>query len=224
MTFLAAQQQIEIAGMAVQLCRYTISDYQPALAEQLGLLLPESIRRAVSKRQAEFVAGRFLAALAMAPFGHARADVTIGPDRCPQWPAGLVGSISHSQQYAACCVGVAEVLPYIGIDIEERSSADHCAELYPMLANADEQALLAAAGLAQAEAALLCFSAKESFFKAVYPHIRRYLEFDEPEIVAVNAEQLVIELPAGKVAGIEEAYRLTVVAHWLDDALITLAR
>ncbi len=64
--------------------------------------------RAVPRRLSEFVAGRRCAARALEP-SLARGATDIGmigrrPDRSPIWPAGSVGSITHTGCYAAAAV------------------------------------------------------------------------------------------------------------------------
>src|SRR5450830_253804 len=109
-------------------------------------LLPaerDSIAGAVPARIAEFAAGRHCAHQALQAFGVA-ADVPLlrGPRREPLWPAGLVGSITHTAGYCAAVVAPASACAGLGID------AEHCGqvgtELWPLLFDASELALLRA--------------------------------------------------------------------------------
>ena len=63
-------------------------------------LLPEergAVAKAVPKRVAQFTAGRVCARRALAQLGNTEpVPILMGEDRAPQWPAGYVGSISHT--------------------------------------------------------------------------------------------------------------------------------
>ena len=62
-----------------------------------------AVSRAVEKRRAEFAAGRSLARIALTEIGHAPCAIAQA-DRAPVWPLGIVGSITHSNDYVAVCV------------------------------------------------------------------------------------------------------------------------
>jgi len=132
-------------------------------------LLPaerDSLHGAVPARIAEFAAGRHCAHQALQAFGVA-ADVPLlrGPHREPLWPADLVGSITHTAGYCAAVVAPASACAGLGID------AEHCGqvgpELWPLLFDASERALLQALEpLARDQLATVLFAAKEAFFKS----------------------------------------------------------
>ena len=64
----------------------------------LASRLPTEIREAVAKRQREFLVGRYCAARALAHAGYLGDGwLPLGEDRLPVWPAGWIGSISHSR-------------------------------------------------------------------------------------------------------------------------------
>jgi enterobactin synthetase component D / holo-[acyl-carrier protein] synthase len=121
-------------------------------------------------RRSEFAAGRAVARAALARLGVPAGPILPGRAGEPQWPGGVVGSITHCAGYRACAVAPARDMAAIGIDAE------------PCLALAD--GLLAAmagdaerAWLAELSAAnpgtpwdRVLFSAKESLYKAWYPH------------------------------------------------------
>lgn len=146
-----------------------------------GLLPAErdSIAGAVPARIAEFAAGRHCAHQALLAFGVA-VDVPLlrGPQREPLWPAGLVGSITHTAGYCAAVVAPASACAGLGID------AEHCGqvstELWPMLFDASELALLhALEPLAKDRLATVLFAAKEAFFKSHFRLSRALPEFTE---------------------------------------------
>src|ERR1700761_866695 len=64
----------------------------------------EAIARAVAKRRREFTTGRACARVALARLGLPPAAIPRGERGDPQWPAGVVGSITHCAGYRAGAV------------------------------------------------------------------------------------------------------------------------
>jgi len=137
------------------------------------------VDRAVSKRRREFFAGRTAARRALERFGMAAQAIPIGEMRMPVWPNGVIGTITHTDQWAAAVVAPAR-LGGIGIDIEYNGrvtpglaarvsalSGDH---------NPETDAILAQKGIS---ADTVRFSAKEAGFKAYYPATHHFLDFNE---------------------------------------------
>jgi enterobactin synthetase component D len=152
--------------------------------------LPDELARAVPKRRAEFLAGRHCArrAIAAAAPELAHASVPVGPNRAPQWPAELVGAITHTQGVAAAAVARRALARGVGLDAEVWMRADRAAPLADALATARElDGLERATGWARAEVLTLVFSAKETVFKCLYPEVGRYFGFHDAEVRAVDA-------------------------------------
>src|SRR5690242_12311145 len=61
----------------------------------------DSIARATELRRKEFATGRACARAALARLGRPSAAVLRGPGGAPQWPEGVVGSITHCVGYRA---------------------------------------------------------------------------------------------------------------------------
>lgn len=146
-------------------------------------LLPGEIDAGmVPRRAAEFSAGRFAARQAMLLAGQSPVALPQGADRAPVWPAGLVGSISHSDR--ACIAAVSTARAGLGLDIE------------PNVTLPDELAVIircegdrVSGWQGRADPALLLFCAKEAAFKAQYPLSRQILG---PEMlrIALQGETL----------------------------------
>src|SRR5258708_4350783 len=68
---------------------------------------------ASQKRQREFTGARVCARLALARAGIRPAPVIPGPSGAPQWPAGMVGSMTHCDGYRGAAVGRAETFAAI---------------------------------------------------------------------------------------------------------------
>ena len=80
--------------------------------------MPALLADAVPKRQAEFLAGRFLRQAALKLLGRPSVPIGIGNKREPVWPPGISGSISHSH---GICVSMATLdsEAMVGVDIEK---------------------------------------------------------------------------------------------------------
>jgi 4'-phosphopantetheinyl transferase EntD len=145
-----------------------------------------TVARAVDKRRREFTTGRWCARRALVRLGHPEVPIPSGPDRQPQWPDGVVGSITHCAGYRAAALAHHRDLHSIGIDAEPHGPLPD--GVLRAVALPDEQDRLVA--LTRAEPGVhwdrLLFSAKESVFKAWYPLARRWLGFDDAEL-AIDA-------------------------------------
>jgi len=142
-----------------------------------GALLPretESTAGMVEQRRTEFALGRYCAHETLAQLGIHRAPVLKGDNREPVWPAGVVGSITHSSGHAIAAVARNTRLSGLGIDFEGS------AELTP--AEAELICLPAENTPHDGARAKLLFSAKEAVYKCLYPTVGAYIDFLEMEI------------------------------------------
>jgi 4'-phosphopantetheinyl transferase EntD len=159
-------------------------------------LFPEeaqSIARAVESRRQQFTAGRLLARQAWQKLGLAPQLLLSDEQRVPRWPAGIVGSITHTHGWCAAAVARAAQIVALGTDVEAATPLD--TELWPRICRPEELRVLATypaprAGLL----AKALFSAKESIYKALYPSVRIFLDF----------QAMHIELAPGADAGESE--------------------
>lgn len=139
------------------------------------------IATAVDKRRSEFRTGRVLAREALAQIGCAPAPILARRERDPIWPAGFLGSISHSERLAVAVTAPASLIAGIGIDIEEDPKLDP--DLNSIVCDAEEreqQPELAKLGIDHAK---LCFVTKEAVYKATFPQQRRVLKFEQLRVV-----------------------------------------
>lgn len=145
--------------------------------------VPPSVRR-----HDEHVRGRTAARAALAALGGAelaQAPLAADPDGLPMWPSGVVGSISHSDPWAAAAVSsvAAGVSPVtggvrcvrgIGVDVERVVASR--AELWERVVM-PEDAASAPEDASRAFLATLCFSLRESVYKCVYPVMRKPMDW-----------------------------------------------
>ena len=155
-------------------------------------LLTESELRAIShcaeKRIGDFTAGRLCARRALAEFGVHDYSLLSAPDRQPVWPAGLLGSITHTEGYSAAVVCRRGPLRSVGVDSETIASVHE--ELWPRILGARERACLGRlAAPARATVAALMFAAKEAFYKCQFALTAEWLEFEDVHIESAHWTQ-----------------------------------
>lgn len=117
-----------------------------------------------------------------------QAIVGVGPDRCPQWPTGFVGSISHSQNWSWAVAVSAQYLAGIGIDTEVIMTPDIHETVRSEVGTELEWALLRKQTLRPELETTVLFSIKETFFKLWYPLVKQFYDFTDVQLVHVAAE------------------------------------
>ncbi|MGW7574562.1 4'-phosphopantetheinyl transferase family protein [Streptomyces sp. NPDC054765] len=149
----------------------------------LSEMFPEEwalVSAAVPKRQKEFGTVRGCARSALAELGIAPAPLLPGPGREPQWPAGIVGAMTHCSGYRAAAVARSSDVRTIGLDAEPHLPVDDPG-VVGLIALPEERAQLRRLAVTQPDVCWdrLLFSAKESVYKAWYPLTHRWLNFEE---------------------------------------------
>ena len=219
--FLLQRDHLPLPGSPDLLLHRTCFDaavFTPASFAAQGMGLPASLQGAAPKRLGEFLAGRLAAREALRPFGLAGSTVAIGSAREPLWPAGMEGSISHSQlagQGVALC-GVRPAQGGMGLDLEAWLGDELGRQLWPGIVDEDEwgrlEAGAGAVGLDRARGLTLVFSAKESLFKALYPRVGRYFDFLDARWLGMTDQTLTLELKAPLTPTLPAGWRCTL--HW----------
>ena len=163
-----------------------------------------AVMRAVEKRRREFATGRACAHAALAQLGLPTTPLTSTARGEPQWPAGAVGSITHTDGYCACAVARATDLLTLGIDAEPHAPLPPGVPIQS-ISCADELSGLERLGRGAPGVRVdrLLFSAKESVFKAWYPLTKRELDFDDAMVRFDPAGRFdaTLLVPAPTVAG-----------------------
>lgn len=77
----------------------------------------DAVAMALPERRAEFVTGRVLGRRALAALGIQGVSIPVARSGAPVWPAGVVGTITHSVGLRACAVGRHDEHAGIGIDV-----------------------------------------------------------------------------------------------------------
>jgi len=173
-------------------CVFSKEHYHPGLFKDLNIERPLTIEKSTIKRQAEFLAGRYAAKLALEKCQYTSntpLSIPIGKHREPIWPAGYIGSISHCTGIALCASALKNEIHYLGIDIEPYIPEPLAVKIASQIHTDHEQHLLRKIGLSYSQITTLLYSAKESFFKAIYPRVGEYFGFESISLTAINMDE-----------------------------------
>ncbi len=149
-------------------------------------------------------------------------------DRSPSWPQGFVGSISHSRMW--CLAVAAKLTSYqsIGVDTEMIVPQVTSNSLKADIGRETEWNLLTDAGLEMPFAFTTLFSAKEAFYKCIYPLHKKFVDFldvfayrIEPEVYCKIPKQRAGEISIRLIE--DEAISLNVRYLITDDDVFTIA-
>lgn len=153
---------------------------EPGELDQLPAAEAAIVSGAAPRRVAEFAAGRLCARRALAAIGHVDWPLLRGDDREPLWPAGVVGSITHTDGYYAAVAARAGQIATVGIDAEEH---DRLPEgILRRISLPEEAAWIGARAGDGVHWDRLLFCAKEAVFKCWFPLTHRWLEFEGARI------------------------------------------
>ncbi|WP_371171516.1 4'-phosphopantetheinyl transferase family protein [Aliiroseovarius sp. 2305UL8-7] len=144
----------------------------------------------VQKRKIEFILGRYCAKKAMAHFDrdYENCSLSVRKDRSPDWPSGIVGSITHSDRYICAVAAQSADLSGLGVDCEAIIAHETARNIHKHIVQPAEWALYAhsPSRLDLAEFVTLIFSAKESIFKCYFRHIGKHFYFKDASIDGID--------------------------------------
>ncbi len=181
------------------------------LSDWLQAEVPETIRHSIvpvdqfgyesgksgkTKRQAEFNAGRFCAQQALSTWNQ---DGPVGQadDRSPIWPDGFAGSISHSKNWVWASAAKTDQILSVGVDTETIVDATTRSQTWKQIATIDELRTLQSLDLDPTAEFTVLFSAKEAFYKCLYPVSKQYFGFRDAIVEACQRGQLTIRTRTG---------------------------
>jgi enterobactin synthetase component D len=173
-----------------RVCYHWLRDIDAAftfpLNSEMRSHLPQALRHATPKRQREFLAGRRCAEKALLHLGAGSTHVAMAEDRTPIWPDGVVGSITHTGDFAAAAVAWAADIVGLGIDSEQIIDPAIALDI-AAICMVDEATLFRPAqGRSSCEFHTFVFSAKEAVFKCLFPLTRKFLEFSDVRITSLD--------------------------------------
>ncbi|UVS77396.1 4'-phosphopantetheinyl transferase [Actinokineospora sp. UTMC 2448] len=170
-----------------------------------AVLLPEEepvIAKAVDKRRREFTTVRHCARRALARLGRPATPILPGDKGAPQWPDGIVGSMTHCSGYRAAVLALDTDLHTVGIDAEPHVPLPE--GVLAAVSLPEERAHLAALG-SDVHWDKLLFAAKESVYKAWFPLARKWLGFSDArvEFDPTGTFRATLLVPGPAVEGVE---------------------
>ncbi|WP_324022184.1 4'-phosphopantetheinyl transferase family protein [Pantoea sp. JZ29] len=172
--------------------KFSVEQYDDELFTEFSIPFPDQLILAVVKRKAEYLAARYAAQKALKLFGCNETPGT-SSNRSPVWPSEWCGSLSHSDECSIAVIAPKKSGMTPGVDIEffapetMRDTAD-------MFVSADEKYVLSDSGIDYTTALLLIFSVKESLFKALYPEVGRFFNFDAAKVCRIDTSNKKITL------------------------------
>ncbi|MDV8000419.1 4'-phosphopantetheinyl transferase [Rhodococcus sp. IEGM 1408] len=146
----------------------------PVEAEQIG--------GAVVKRRVEFAAARACAREAMTRLGVPTGPIIRGGRGMPVWPAGVVGTLTHTDGLRAAALAPADRVRSLGLDVEPHGPLTE--GVLDAVSLPEEAAWVRAARgeVGTVHWDRLLFTAKEATYKAWFPLTRRWLGFADAHI------------------------------------------
>ncbi len=167
-TFLLIQDFLEKKN--IYLRTHIIAELKSMLPEEIELTAHANI-----KRQIEFSTGRFCAHEAL-PAKFLKTPIIHDSKKCPIWPPGYCGSITHTDSHACTVIAPTDKWLSIGIDLESIPRVIST-NAYRWITNTDERKWVKNCKNRDFQSKLI-FSAKESIFKLIYPLTKRFFSFD----------------------------------------------
>lgn len=141
-----------------------------------------AVARAVGKRRREFTTARFCARRALREIGVPPAPLVPGERGAPQWPVGVVGSMTHCAGYRAAIVARLRSVVTLGVDAEPHEKLpDGVLDAISVAGERQHVASLSATDPGVCWDRLL-FSCKEAVYKAWYPVTGEWLGFADAEL------------------------------------------
>lgn len=149
--------------------------------------IPSGFHNWVQKRQREYRCGRHHARRALAAAGASVAAIRRDDDGLPVFPSGFHGSITHTGRSSTFAAAVVAAAPLrVGIDAEDLRTLPE--DMITHIVSDDERTRFAAVAASggsdlktDGDQALLAFSAKEAFYKCIFPAVRCRLNFHDVE-------------------------------------------
>lgn len=163
----------------------TFDELDMSDAAALAAMYPveiEQIGRAVESRRIEFAAARACAREAMSRLGVPAGPITRGGRGMPVWPAGVVGTLTHTGGLRAAALAPVDRVRSLGLDVEPHGPLS---EGVLEAVSLPEEAAWVRAARGEESAVhwdRLLFTAKEATYKAWYPLTRRWLGFADAHI------------------------------------------
>ena len=168
-----------------------------------GIFLPQNMKEDVPKKKAHFLGGRYCAHQALSMMKNNSSEICSANEKeqaelipikkneqgAPIWPEGVIGSITHTENFIGAVVESSDNLRGIGIDTEKILGPQSVVMVESLVATDEEKRK--SLSFDPFEYFTLIYSAKESIFKCLNPIIQKYIEFHDVTIETVSFDSKV---------------------------------
>jgi 4'-phosphopantetheinyl transferase EntD len=164
-----------------------------AVSEPIGMsALLEGERHysagANEKRCQDFVTGRWCARQALQQLGIEPVAIPVGPHRQPLWPAGVTGSISHTQGYY--CAVASTRQRSLGLDAENLNDDINVNVIKTIFTPQEYPGRSAVPQQTCKHLFYITLTAKEAFCKSMFPLVNQYIDFKDVAVEIDYTNQL----------------------------------
>lgn len=185
----------------VYVCAKPVEDHAHCLTNAEA----EAVASAVSKRRNAYSTGRACAKTALQKLSVAKADFADGllrqDDGAVNWPNGIVGSISHTDEWAIAAVAKKQAsLVSIGIDIEKIDRVGSNT-LKTIATEQERHDIESDASTRWLRVAL--FSVKESLYKCLRPVYGEFIRFKDVQVTQMTRALVLKEESATSSSKVE---------------------
>lgn len=202
-------------------CRFDSVMFRNEHFEQTQICAPDSVRRSVAKRRAEFLAGRLCARDALGRLTGQWNTPEMNDDGSPHWPAGTAGSITHCASHAMAVVADTRAWRGVGLDMEQWIPDDSSPSMSREIFSRAEHTRFGQS-LSGKELTLI-FSLKESLFKALYPLVGTRFYFEDAEVLTWNnAGQAKLRLLCNLSTEWCDGTQIAATFRMIEDRLLSL--
>lgn len=168
---------------------YEEEEFDETCFNLLGIAMPSELQKANRKRKVQFCFGRYAAKLALMECGFTEPfEIIKHANGSPLWPDGFNGSLTHSDNFAACVVTKDPEVLALGIDAEPFIADKVLPHIKKIVALQQETDLGISLNttLSKTQFYTLLFSAKESIFKCLNGITGSFIEFKDLAIIDVS--------------------------------------
>lgn len=191
--YINSSRFVELPGFqgVCVICRFDLGKFNIQAFQDYAISRPSQLSKARSKRLAEYFAGRYAAKLALNSLQMPESDIPIGANNAPEWPGGVVGSISHTNGVAVCALSRSQsrTQAFVGIDVERPLAVDSAKLIEPTILENNESKLVECEFDDNAQGIGLAFSSKECVYKSFAPGPDRLKHPHNFQITAISAAE-----------------------------------
>ena len=212
--FIESAGRLKTGPFLIEIIEFNTDCFNENTPSIHGIRLPECLKNAVTQRKAEYTAGRIAAGRQLASCGIS-AEIPMNRDRSPAWPPGFTGSITHDKNITCAVASLKKESFYnLGIDLCISATGEDMKNIAGLISTPEERKSFISCSLSEEDALRIIFSAKESLYKAVYPEVKRFIDFKEVTIAPASGDNEhgkvspVAVSTEGNTAGIIQKYQV----------------